>query len=151
MVTSLVAGGLGGVGLYWTLVEQRITRQEEQTLTEYNDLLADHREFLGLLSAFTEDVAISGSANPEKRTQVSAAAAALYTRLEAFAWNVPVDQRLVVKRVQSSVNEVRKQVQLLNTKADLDPLAVAFKTFYEDMEAAQPIIQVTAGKFSPLG
>ncbi len=150
VVTSLIVGGFGGVGLHWAVVEQRINRQEDQTLSEYNELLTRHREFLHLISAFTEDVAVMGVPDAVKRTEVSAAASSLYTHLEAFAWNVPLDQRTVVKRVQSSINEVRKRVQLLQTKADLDPLAVAFQSFYEDMEAAQPVIQGAAGKFTPV-
>lgn len=141
-----MVGATGGISVSWGLMQDRVNRQESQTLQEYNGLVVGNAKFLRLITAFTEEIALTGSADAAKRTELSGALSDLYTDLGSFAWNVPQDQRITVERAQASINEVRKQVQLIKTKSDLDPLAVAFRDYHVNMEAAQPVLQSAAGR-----
>ena len=146
VVASVAAGATGGLGVYWSLYEAQVNRVEAMKVEEFQGLVSEKKKFEELLSAFTEEVGTGGTVDPEKRKEISASLVRLYSGLGAFTVNLPPEQESPVKKLQTSINEVKKRVQLTNTKQDLDPLSVALVAMFRDLEAAQPVLEQAVGK-----
>ncbi len=146
IIASVGAGAAGGATVYWSLYEAQVNRIEEMKAAEFQGLVSEIKNFRELLSAFTEEVGTVGSVDHGKRKEISASLVRLYSGLGAFTVNLPPDQELPVKKLQTSINEVKKRVQLTNTKQDLDPLSVALVTMFSDLKLAQPILEQAVGK-----
>lgn len=146
IVASVATGAAGGAGAYWSLYEAQVNRVEEMKVAEFQGLVSETKKFQELLSAFTEEVGTVGSVDLEKRKEISASLVRLYSGLGAFTVNLPPEQEPPVKKLQTSINEVKKRVQLTNTKQDLDPLSVALVTMFRDLKAAQPVLEQAVGK-----
>ena len=146
VVASMAAGAAGGVGTYWSLYEARVNRIEEMKVKEFEGLVSETKKFRELLSMFTEDVDAGGAIDPEKRREISASLVRLYSGLGAFAVNIPADKEQPVKKLQTSINEVKKHVQLMQEKQDLETLGAALVVMFRDMKIAQPILEEAVGK-----
>ncbi|TPO02191.1 hypothetical protein [Mesorhizobium sp. B1-1-5] len=145
-ISCLATGAIGGAGAYWSLYEAHVNRVEEMKVQEFQGLVAENKKFEELLSAFTEEVGSSGTVDPEKRKEISASLVRLYSGLGAFTVNLPSDQEPPVKKLQTSINEVKKHVQLMQKKQDLENLGAALVVMFRDMKAAQPVLEQAVGK-----
>ncbi|ESY64964.1 hypothetical protein X743_30355 [Mesorhizobium sp. LNHC252B00] len=146
VVASITAGAAGGAGVYWSLYEARVNRIEEMKVQDFQGLVAENKKFEELLSAFTEEVGTSGAVDPAKRKEISASLVRLYSGLGAFTVNLPPEQELPVKKPQTSINEVKKHVQLMQKKQDMETLGAALAVMFQDMKAAQPVLEQAVGK-----
>ncbi|WP_256750518.1 hypothetical protein [Mesorhizobium sp. Mes31] len=146
VITCFATGAAGGAGTAWQLYEARVNRVEEMKVQEFQGLVAENKKFEELLSAFTEEVGTSGTVDPEKRKEISASLVRLYSGLGAFTVNLPPDQEPPVKKLQTSINEVKKHVQLMQKKQDLETLGAALVVMFRDMKAAQPVLEQAVGK-----
>ncbi|MER9893288.1 hypothetical protein NKJ40_14545 [Mesorhizobium sp. M0119] len=146
VVASLATGAAGCAGVYWSLYEARINRVEEMKVQEFQSLVSETKKFMDLLNAFTEEIGTSGAIDPEKRKEVSASLVRLYSGLGAFTVNLPPEQEQPVKKLQTSINEVKKHVQLMRKKQDLETLGAALVVMFSDMKAAQPVLEQAVGK-----
>jgi len=146
IIASAAAGATGVVGLYSSLYEARINRVEEMKAAEFQGLVLETKKFEELLSAFTEAVGTVGTVDPEMRREISASLVRLYSGLGAFTVNLPPDQEPPVKKLQTSINEVKKRVQLTESKQDLETLGAALVVMFSDLKAAQPILEQAVGK-----
>lgn len=144
--TLLTGLATGGVGVYWSLYEAQVNRVEDMKVTEFHTLMSENDKFLEGLSAFTEEIATTGTVDPEKRKALSASLVRLYTGLGSFTVNIPREKEPPVRELQASVNQLRKRVQLVNAIQDLDPLAVAFVKVRNDLKLVEPIFEEAVGK-----
>ncbi len=149
IITAAGVGATGGVGVIWSLYEAQINRLEDMKVAEFNELMTENKKFLELLNTFTEEVAVNGVVDPQKKKDLSSSLARLYTSLGAFTVNLPSDKEAPVRGLQSSINEVKKHVQLLQSKQDLDPLSVALVDMFQKLKVARPIIESSVGKPLP--
>jgi hypothetical protein len=139
---SLVPSGVAiGVAIY----EARINRTEDLKVSQFKDLSSEQNHFLESLSAFTENFARSGTPDPSKRKELSMAMVRYYDTMGSFASNLPHDQVIQVRQLQSSLNAMRNRVQTADKKTDLDGLSVAFVQVYRDMKTLQPIMKEAVG------
>lgn len=141
-----VAGLTLGSGSFAAIYEARVNRVEDLKVTEFNELMSENKKFLEGLNAFTEEVALKGKIDPKKKSELSASLARLYTNLGTFTVNVSAQNETAVRQLQTSVNEVKKQVQLFKKKQDLDPLGVSLVDYFEKLNTAKPVIEAAVGK-----
>ncbi|MGO8016305.1 hypothetical protein AB9E19_15270 [Rhizobium leguminosarum] len=146
IISVFIAGLTLGSGSFAALYEAGINRVEDLKVVEFNELMSENKKFLEGLNAFTEEVALKGKIDPKKKSELSASLARLYTNLGAFTVNVSAENEASVRDLQTSVNEVKKQVQLMKKKQDLDPLGVSMVDYFEKLNAAKPIIEAAVGK-----
>jgi hypothetical protein len=139
-------GATGGIGAYWNIYEAREKRIEEMKVAEFNELMTENKKFLELLSVFTEQLASSGTVDADKKKEITASLVRLYNSYGSFTMNLPRDKEPPVREIQASINEVKKRVQLVTGKPDLDRLSVALVKLFNDMKAARPIIEEAVGK-----
>lgn len=141
---GLFVTGAAGVG--WTIYEARVNRVEEMKVAEFNDLMAENNKFLEMLSAFTEEVALDGKVDPQKRRDLSASLTRLYTQFGTFTVNMPHGAEPRVQELQASLNRVKKQVQTMRAKDDLDPLSVTLVEMFRNMKTVKPLLEESVGK-----
>ncbi|KLK91441.1 hypothetical protein AA309_20330 [Microvirga vignae] len=146
LLGALALGATGGVGVLWNLYEARTNRIEEMKVAEFNELTTENKKFLELMSTFTEQIALSGTVDQDKKKEISASLVRLYNSFGAFSVNLSPEREQPVRRIQTSINEVKKRVQLVNGKKDLDPLSVALVRLFQDMKEVRPIIEEAVGK-----
>lgn len=146
VIASLVTGATGAVGLYSSLYEAKVNRIEEMKVEEFQGLVLENKKFQELLSAFTEELGRGNPADPDKRQELSASLVRLYSGLGAFTVNLPPAQEPPVRKLQTSINEVKKRVQLTETRDDLDTLGAALVVMFRDLKAAQPVLEQAVGK-----
>ncbi|MBB2841415.1 UNVERIFIED_ORG: ribosomal protein L29 [Rhizobium etli] len=149
LMTALAAASAGlsiGGGVVATVYESRVNRLEDMKVAEFNEVIIENKKFLENLNAFTQDVDKKGKIDQAKRNELSATLTRLYTNLGTFSVNVSGDEIASVRELQTSVNEVKKQLQLMTEKQDLDPLGVALVDYFIKMKAAKPVIEAAVGK-----
>jgi hypothetical protein len=138
----------GAAGVAWTLYEASVNRVEEMKVSEFNELMAENRKFLEMLNAFTEEVALEDKVDPAKRRELSAILTRLYTKFGDFSVNMPQNADNSVKELQTSLNEVKKQVQTMRAKGDLDRLSVSLVKMFREMSDLKPYLEQSVGKFA---
>jgi hypothetical protein len=144
---SLVMGtATGGLGVYWSLYEASVNRVEDMKVGEFQALVSETKKFQELLNAFTEELGTGGSVDQQKRKEMSASLVRLYSGLGAFTVNLPPEQEPPVKKLQTSINEVKKRIQITENKQDLEMLGGALANMFRDMKAAQPVLEQAVGK-----
>lgn len=144
---SAAIGALGGsFTTYLTLYEKGVTRVEEMKVAEFQGLVSDTKKFEELLSAFTEEIGTKGTVSDDKRRELSATLVRLYSGLGAFSVNLPPEQEPPVRKLQTSINEVKKQVQLTQKKQDLERLGAALVVMFRDLKSARPVMERVVGK-----
>ncbi|QRY68212.1 hypothetical protein JVX98_07965 [Ensifer sp. PDNC004] len=149
-VGTIVSAVVATAGLTSTAVvslyEAGINRVEEMKVAEFNALMSENAKFLELLSAFTEEIATNGVVDANKKRELSSSLTRFYTGLGTFTANLPISKEETVRSLQSSVNEVKKRVQMVKAKNDLDPLSVALVDMFQKMKLAKPVIEEAVGK-----
>jgi len=150
LVSAAGIGATGSAAVVRNLYEAQVNRVEEMKVAEFQALASERNRFLELLSGFTEEIALDGAVDPKKKTELSASLVSLYNGYRAFTVNISKDKEQPIRELQTSLNELRKRVQLTSVKQDLDPLAVAFKKVATDLRIVQPIIEEAVGKPSAL-
>ncbi|MBP2534096.1 hypothetical protein [Agrobacterium tumefaciens] len=136
----------GASGVAWTLYEQSVNRVEEMKVSEFNELMAENGKFLEMLNAFTEEVGQDDKIDPVKRRELSASLSRLYTKYGNFSVNMPSTADASIKKLQTSLNNVKKQVQTMKVKSDLDPLGVSLVIMFRDMKSLKPYLEQSVGK-----
>lgn len=142
--TSL--GASGTAATFWSLYEAKINRVEDMKVAEFNDLVNETKKFRELLNAFTNGNGVKWKSDPEKRSEIAASLVRLYSGLDAFTVNIQPGQELSVKRLQTSINELKKQVQLTKSQNDLNMFYLRLATMFEDFSAAKPVLESAVGK-----
>lgn len=148
VLAALLTGALGAGGALWVYFQSRIDRIEGMKVEEFQSLMTESRQFLETLSVFTEQVAETGLVDNEKKKELSASLVRLYSGYGLFVGNLPRDKVRPIRDLQHSINEMRKTLQLMKEKEDLDPLSVAFHRYIQHMKIAQPILEEAVGKNS---
>ncbi|RVJ69802.1 hypothetical protein [Sinorhizobium meliloti] len=145
MVTGL---GTGGLATYFSLYEAKVNRVAELQVEDYKAIIADKRKFEEALSTFTLQLGTNGKVNAEKQQELAAALRSLYSNLDGFTYlqGPPAD---AVKRLKTSINDLRKQVQLTNDQKDLDPLGLALKSYFRNLKNVQAVMDEAVGKVEP--
>ncbi|MDW5315517.1 hypothetical protein [Rhizobium sp. PL01] len=146
ILAAVSIGATGGAGVFWSIYEAQINRVEEMKVAEFNELMTENKKFLEMLNSFTEEISVSGVIDPQKKKDISSSLARLYTNVGAFTVNLPVEKEMPVRNLQSSINEVKKHIQLMHKKQDLDTLSVALVDMFRNLKLAQPIIEAAVGK-----
>ncbi|MBZ9654659.1 hypothetical protein [Phyllobacterium lublinensis] len=147
VVSTTVLGLMSGGGAtYWALYEAQVNRVAEMRVKEFQSLGDETQKFKELLSSFTEDVDASGTINPDKRKDLSSTLVRMYNVYGAFTVNLPKEKEQPVKTLQTSINEVKKQVQTMKTKQDLDPLGLALVDMFQNLKTVQPLLEEAVGK-----
>lgn len=136
----------GGSSAVWTIYEQSVNRVEEMKVAEFNDLMNENSKFLEMLNAFTEEVGQDDKIDPVKRRELSASLNRLYTKYGNFSVNMPSTADASIKKLQTSLNTVKKQVQTMKVKSDLDPLGVSLVIMFRDMKSLKPYLEQSVGK-----
>ena len=149
LLGTAVLAATGGAGTYWAIYQDNINRIENMKVAEFNELVQEIKKFREGLNIFTEQLAINGVINAEKRSELSTSLVRLYSGLNTFSVNIPYGKEQPIKNLQSSINSTKKQIQLTNEKKDLDKLGVTLVNLFRDFEIAQPIIEEAVGKAFP--
>lgn len=137
--------GAGAVSKYY---EHKMIQIENMKVDDFKEIVSSNDKFLELLSTFTEEVANSGKADQNKKREISLALTKYYTKIGNFSNDIPADKEVYLKALQSSINEVKKRVQLVNTIDDLDPLSIAFLDLLQNEKIAKPVFEEAIGKKS---
>ena len=147
MITTLLFGWVpGGIAVVYSLYQAKVNRVEDMKVRQYELLSAENEKFLLILNRFTAKLATSGEVDLDQKDEMSESLARLYYQFGMFAINLPKASEQPLRDLQSSINEVKKQVQLVDSKADLDPLSVALVHMFRNLKAVQPLIESAVGK-----
>jgi flagellin-specific chaperone FliS len=146
IVTALITGAGTTAALYSSLYEAHINRIEEMKVTEFQAIVTEIKKFQELLNEFTQELAVTNKVDEGKKSEISATLVRLYSGLGAFTVNLSKENEPPVAKLQSSINEVKKRIQLTQSKPDLDKLGAALVVMFRDMKDAQPVLELAVGK-----
>ncbi len=145
-ISCLSIGATSGVAAYWSLYESKLNRVEELKIEEFKSIMSENSIFLEKLSDFTLEVSDTGNVDPVVKKELSNSLVRLYTNFNVFKLNLPTEKTVEISQLQTSINEVRKNVQYISDKSGLDPLSVALVDFFRNMKKVQPILEESIGK-----
>lgn len=137
---SLITGALGGYGVGWSLYEARVNRIEEMKIESVKDLSKERETFLLLMQSFTSKLINDGSLDAQKKEEIAASLAKQYLGYGRYAQNLPAQDIAPVKKLQTSLNALRKSLLAVRTVEDLDPVYLEMKGMFEGFKVVDPLI-----------
>lgn len=141
IASILVAIAGFGAAIY----QSTANRVAEMRLAEVKEITAEKMKFNELLQSFTGEVSIENKMDPSKKSEISASLTRLYGRYSSFRINVSEQDASRIDHLMSSINDVKKNIQLLKEKSDMDRLSVSLVYYYRQMKVVDPIVGTTIG------
>jgi len=140
---TLVAGGLGGYTVGWSLYEARINRIEEMKVDAVKNLNKERENMLVLFQSFTSGLINDGRLDAQKRDEIAASLSKQYSGYNAYTQNLSAQDTIAVRKLQTSMNDLRKSLLAVRKMEDLDPVYAGMKIMFESFKITDPIIDKT--------
>lgn len=140
---TLVAGGLGGYTIGWSLYEARVNRIEEMKVEAVKNLNKERENMLVLFQSFTSGLINDGKVDSQKRDEIAASLSRQYSGYSAYTQNLSIQDSVAVKKLQTSMNDLRKSLLAVRKMEDLDPVYMDMKGMFESFKSVDPIIDRT--------
>lgn len=121
-------------------------RVAQLRLEDYRKLTGEQQQFHQMLQAYTADLMNMKPANKEEKSQMTASLVRQYDDIRQFRVYIDPQYHQSLADYQSSLNELRKQLDKTNTKSDLNDFYLVFRRNVELAKALAPILEQAVGK-----
>lgn len=146
IVSAVLAGG-GAMWLFTSAIEQnRIDRFEDSMLSEYREVAGVKRQLYVSIERFTFAVAKGDQPDPSLISEMSKDLVDLHQRVEIFALGLEGSDRDKIVAVQLALTEMKKEIQKVRSKNDLQYLAGRLAQFEQAYKEVEPIVERKIGK-----
>lgn len=145
-----IPGFLSGVavvlGILVPIWQSDVQRLGAMRLADYQAIVAEQKNFYGLLNSFTLQLAQGQPADPVKAEALSASIVQQYVNVGAFLVNVDAAQEQPFRDYQSALNDVKNGIFNVRTADDLAVFGATLVQLQRKQRDVEPLMQQIAGK-----
>lgn len=147
IITTVIVAGLpiGGTA-YLAGQQSAADRLGTLQVEEYSKLVDEQQSFDQLLEPFTRELALAGIVDKAKMAEMTASLVRQHQDVAAFRSNLDASAAPALSELQSSLNDVKTQLQLVENVQDMDQFGMALVEMQRSWKEVRPIIDAAVGK-----
>lgn len=144
--STIAATIIGTWTVFSAVTTERLNRYEAAMLQEYLAVRKVERDFLKELNKFTYQVASGSAPDPALVQEMNTSLVDMHQRLGIFSDGLDQQQALPIRTLQNELNEVKKELQNVRSKNDLQFLAADMLRMQNAYKSALPVFEARIGK-----